>query len=86
MYSENCAECHGANLQGISGPKLTGSAFRKKFASADKLYDFVSKQMPLSSPGSLSKKQYVDVTAFLLSKNGEKPGRKPLTVSLRRTH
>jgi alcohol dehydrogenase (cytochrome c) len=81
IYAENCAECHGVGLKGISGPKLTGAAFRKKFRSARKLYEFISKQMPLSDPGSLSKKQYIDVTAFLLAKNGYRPGKKPLTES-----
>ena len=80
VYTENCAECHGANLEGFSGPELTGAEFRKKYASPKKLYEFVSKQMPLSAPASLSKKQYLDVTAFLLSKNGQKPGKKPLAI------
>ena len=79
-YTENCAECHGADLEGFSGPQLTGAAFRSKYESSKELYEFVSTQMPLSAPGSLSKKQYLDVTAFLLSKNGQKPGKKPLSV------
>lgn len=80
VYTENCAECHGANLKGFSGPQLTGTAFRKKYESSKELYEFVSRQMPLSAPGSLSKRQYLDVTAFLLSKNGYKPGKKPLAI------
>lgn len=80
VYEENCAECHGANLEGFSGPVLIGAAFRSKYESGRKLYEFVSTQMPLSAPGSLSRKQYLDVTAFLLSKNGRKPGKKPLSV------
>ena len=80
VYTENCAECHGANLEGFSGPELTGAEFRTKYESSKKLYEFVSTQMPLSAPGSLSKKQYLDVTAFLLSKNNQKPGKKPLSI------
>lgn len=37
--------------------------------------------MPASDPGALTKQQYLDVTAFLLWKNGRQPGAKPLTLS-----
>lgn len=78
VYTKSCAGCHGANLQGAAGPALSGTSFLAKWADgghklAD-LYSVISKQMPLTAPGSLSAQQYLDVTAFILSKNGYKAG------------
>ena len=39
---------------------------------------FEHSQMPLSSPGSLSSRQYADITAFILQKNGFAAGSTPL--------
>ena len=78
VYSANCQSCHGANLQGGAGPALAGPGFLSKWANgkhqlAD-LYGVISKQMPLNAPGSLSQKQYLDVTAYILSRNNYKAG------------
>ena len=77
VYAANCTACHGANLKGQSGPPLIGAKFVKSYGSnqpVSALYDFISKQMPYNSPGSLSRKDYLDVTAYVLSKNGFAPG------------
>jgi hypothetical protein len=37
--------------------------------------------MPLDAPGSLSQKQYLDVTAFILERNGLPPGDVPLSTA-----
>jgi mono/diheme cytochrome c family protein len=71
VYSQSCASCHGASLQGSAGPALTGSAFTSAYPSAGKLYDYVRKNMPLGAPGSLSTAQYQQVTAYLLQQNGK---------------
>ncbi|WP_309572991.1 PQQ-binding-like beta-propeller repeat protein [Deinococcus sp.] len=74
VYSGNCASCHGAALEGRSGPALMGASFLNKWASGSHplgdLYDVIAKQMPLTAPGSLSAAQYHNVTAYILSKNG----------------
>ena len=82
VYSGQCAECHGSKLQGSAGPALHGSQFESnlKFGnmSAKQLYDFISQHMPKTDPGSLSKSQYLDVFAYILSQNGFSAGSKPL--------
>jgi alcohol dehydrogenase (cytochrome c) len=82
VYSATCQQCHGVSLQGQSGPPLVGAAFKQyvgKAGTAASLYDFISKQMPADKPGSLTQQQYLDVTAFLLSRNGYPAGDVALT-------
>ena len=31
VYRQYCAECHGSNLQGESGPELMGQTFRSSY-------------------------------------------------------
>jgi len=83
VYSAHCSECHGVKLEGQSGPPLSGAAFKAyvgKSGTAATLYDFISRQMPADKPGSLSAQNYLDVTAFLLSRNGYPAGDVPLTA------
>ncbi|HEY0396638.1 MAG TPA: PQQ-binding-like beta-propeller repeat protein [Candidatus Elarobacter sp.] len=82
VYSATCQQCHGVNLQGQSAPGLTGRAFQAyvgKSGTAASLFDFISRQMPADRPGSLTQQQYLDVTAFILSRNGYPAGDVPLT-------
>jgi cytochrome c len=64
VYTQYCAVCHGANLQGEAGTPLKGRTFLQAYGAgtAAQLYDFISRQMPLNAPGSLSQKQYLDVS------------------------
>jgi mono/diheme cytochrome c family protein len=78
VYTQNCAVCHGANLQGVSGPPLTQPTLAR-FGDAKALLDFVTRQMPLTAPGSLSAQEYDDVTAFVLDRDGLLPGDTILT-------
>jgi PQQ-dependent dehydrogenase (methanol/ethanol family) len=82
VYSASCQQCHGVSLGGQSAPALTGQTFRTyvgKAGTAASLFDFISRQMPADHPGSLTQQQYLDVTAFILSRNGYPAGRDPLT-------
>src|SRR5258708_4922265 len=47
VYAQYCGQCHGANLQGESGPALTGQTFGQAYGAgtAAQLYDFISRQM-----------------------------------------
>jgi len=78
VYAANCASCHAQNLAGGSGPALTGTAFRgaidANYHTAAALEDFISKQMPLNAPGSLSRTDYYAVTAYIAQKNNFAPG------------
>jgi alcohol dehydrogenase (cytochrome c) len=82
VYTQYCAQCHGANLQGEAGTPLMGRTFLQAYGAgtAAQLYDFLSRQMPLNAPGSLSQPQYLDVTAFILERNGLPPGAAPLSA------
>ncbi len=83
-YYQNCAMCHGPNLDGqpggYSGPALKGSDFADPsydFHVSD-IFNFVAKQMPAATPGSLSHQQDVEIMAFILQQNGYPPGAKEL--------
>jgi alcohol dehydrogenase (cytochrome c) len=86
VYAGQCQSCHGAELQGVSGPPLAGSGFLAKWANGQHplgdLYTVIAKQMPLTAPGSLTEKQYLDVTAYILSKNGYQPSSTALTKAV----
>lgn len=82
IYSGSCSVCHGSKLQGGAAPALTGPAFAQSlnatYATASALFALISTQMPVNNPGSLSKKQYTQVLAFILAKNGYPAGSVPL--------
>jgi len=82
VYAQSCLQCHGQHLQGESGPALSGPTFRSAYGAgtAAPLYDFISRQMPQDAPGSLSQQQYLDVTAYILARNGPPAGQTPLSV------
>jgi mono/diheme cytochrome c family protein len=69
VYKEQCAACHGDNLEG-SGPMpaLAGADFIKswKGKTAADLFDKIHSSMPATSPGSLTEKQTADVLAYML--------------------
>jgi mono/diheme cytochrome c family protein len=68
-YAQSCGACHGAQLQGISAPALTGSAFGGSHLSVSALRSIVTKQMPLTAPGSLSPAAYASIMAYLAASN-----------------
>ncbi len=78
VYVQYCVTCHGANLEGVAGPPLMGPTFGTSIAtgkmSTPALYTFISGGMPMNAPGSLTERQYLDVLAFILEKNGYTPG------------
>jgi alcohol dehydrogenase (cytochrome c) len=82
VYVQYCQQCHGASLQGESGPPLSGQVLRAAYGggTAAQMYDFISRQMPLNKPGSLKQWEYLDVTAYILSRNGIAAGTSALAV------
>ena len=84
-FGENCSRCHGARLQGVSAPALKGGASGIKGDTLADTYTFLSAQMPADAPGSLSQTDYVNITAFILSKNGFKAGTTKLTKASARS-
>jgi alcohol dehydrogenase (cytochrome c) len=72
VYAQYCTQCHGTNLQGDAGPPLSGQTLHQAYGSGTvaQLYDFISRQMPQDKPATLSQQQYLDVTAYILARNG----------------
>ncbi len=84
QYYQNCSMCHGPNLDGqmggYSGPALKGSDFADpsyNFHVSD-IFNFVAKQMPAATPGSLPHDVDVQIMAFILKQNGYPAGTKEL--------
>jgi len=84
QFAQSCATCHGEHLEGGAGPALTGPTFntlsKKVGANVGDIFTYMTTNMPLNEPASLSHDQYVSIMAFILSKNGYKPAKKPLTL------
>ncbi len=78
VYTTDCESCHGASLEGVTGPPLTQSTI-PRFGDAQQLESFIAQLMPLNAPGSLSQQQYYDVTAFILNKDGLLPAGETVT-------
>ena len=72
LYKEQCAACHGDNLEG-SGPMppLAGKDFLANWGgkTVGDLYEKTQTTMPATAPGTLSPEQAADIVAYLLSKD-----------------
>jgi mono/diheme cytochrome c family protein len=78
-YSDDCAQCHGDKLEGMSGPALRGKLFAKSGFSVGDIMTFMSVNMPATQPGSLSHDDYVQIMAYVLQQNGFPAGTTALT-------
>lgn len=67
-YKAQCAECHGASLEGTTGPPLVGNSFLASWSGQPlaNLAAKIQKTMPFNLPASLSKEQSADLTAYIL--------------------
>jgi mono/diheme cytochrome c family protein len=68
LYSDQCVACHGEMLEGIVGPPLTGADFLTDFGGhpvAD-LIQKIQGTMPQQAPGTLTRAQATDLTAYIL--------------------
>jgi mono/diheme cytochrome c family protein len=74
-------KCHGENLMGGEGaPAVAGEEFLHKWygKTAGDLFERIRKTMPSEDPGNLSRRQYADVLAYILSVNEFPGGQKEL--------
>ena len=79
LFYENCAECHGGNLQGNFGPALAGPDGNIQWDSVGYVYSYMTGHMPAGNSGGLSKDEYLDIMSFLLKRHGHQPGKTMLT-------
>lgn len=70
LYKEQCAACHGDNLEG-SGPMppLAGNDFLSnwKGKSVGELFEKTHTTMPATAPGTLTVEQSAQIVAYMLS-------------------
>ena len=86
-YRAQCAECHGARLEGQHlSPPLTGARFdqtwRGKSAGILAFHMRRMPQEPVGKPGSLSEETYGNILAYILQANGFEMGDKALPTTL----
>jgi alcohol dehydrogenase (cytochrome c) len=84
LYGEHCATCHGYKLEGGAAPTLVGPAFAERWSQSsrtvDDLYYIMRTAMPRPRVGSLAEAEYLDLLAFILSRNGVPAGGSPITA------
>jgi alcohol dehydrogenase (cytochrome c) len=83
VYRAECAECHGRDLNDGDIAPLAGPAFLDNWARPERsladLYYITRSTMPRAAGGSLTDRQYIDVLAYILERNGFPAGTVPLT-------
>ena len=85
LYDEHCGRCHGFDLNGVDySPPLTAATFESNYDTlpVGTLFERFRVTMPLNLENSLSRQQYVDIVAYVLSKNSFPPGDKELSTDL----
>ncbi len=83
IYQATCVSCHLANMQGtFEAPPLAGANFLNTWRNrpASDLVSRIRNSMPLTSPGSLSDADAVNLTAFILQSNGATAGTQALAA------
>ena len=68
LYKAQCASCHGDAMQGTIGPPLAGDPFLANWSARPlaAFVDKIQKTMPFNTPGSLTRSQSIDLTAYIL--------------------
>lgn len=81
LYKEQCAACHGDNLEG-SGPMppLAGMDFLTNWQgkTLGDLYEKTQTTMPATAPGTLTPDQTVELVAYMLKASKYPVGTAPL--------
>jgi mono/diheme cytochrome c family protein len=81
LYKEQCATCHGDNLEG-SGPMpaLAGRDFLASWQgkTLGDLFEKTHTTMPATAPGSLTPAQAADIVSYMLAASKYKAGESEL--------
>lgn len=85
VYEQQCAVCHGADLEGGIGDRLVGGRGTLVNSDATKapvktvesywpyattLFDYIKRSMPFTAPGSLEDDEVYAVSAYILHRGG----------------
>jgi S-disulfanyl-L-cysteine oxidoreductase SoxD len=72
LYQEACVQCHALDLyRGETMKSWNGGLLSD-------LYDALSVKMPPGNPGSLKRREYADILAYIVSLNGMPAGEQEL--------
>src|ERR1700736_3371788 len=85
IYTQNCSACHGTNFEGSGdAPALAGGTFLLKWnpKPVSELFGYIMQSMPPTTPGSLGEPASINVTAYILQRNGAPAGQQALTAAL----
>src|SRR6185436_8711381 len=68
VYEAQCGGCHGAAMEGTTGPPLVGDSFLSNWSGRTlaTLVDKIEKTMPFNEPVKLSRQQSADLAAYIL--------------------
>lgn len=83
LYQSTCTSCHLADMKGtFEAPPLAGPNFMNTWRNrpASDLVSRIRNSMPLTSPGSLSEQDAVNLVAFILQSNGATASTQALTA------
>ena len=71
LTSGLCTSCHGDSFEGDRGPALTGPDFIERWngRTVGDLFELIRLTMPDDDPGALTRQQYADLVAYILSSN-----------------
>ncbi len=82
LYVEQCAQCHGVDLESAAAPTLIGPTFRKTWsplgANVAELYNRISTTMPPRQGAGLQESEYLDLLAYVLGRNNVLEGSEAL--------
>jgi len=85
FYTAVCSSCHGAALQGVSAPQLTGNRFIERWreGTLDPLYEFIRQRMPFGRPANakpIPDNEYLDILTYILKMNDYRVGETELST------
>jgi cytochrome c5 len=68
VYEIQCGRCHGAAMEGTTGPPLVGDSFLSNWSGQPlaNLVDTIEKTMPFNEPVRASRQQSADLAAYIL--------------------
>ena len=69
-FAANCGTCHGDEML----------EYFESYETAQEFYSYIQSSMPVDNPGGLSARNYIEITAYILSRAGFPAGDEPLTA------